>query len=286
MFIQMYEEKFIRFPEGKAKAFTLSYDDGIKADIRLLKIMKENGLKGTFNLNSRLFDRDSESWHGRMDEEATFNVFKDCNQEIALHGARHIYLDKVPLAEAVREVVDNREYLEEKYERIVRGMAYAYNGFNEDVKRVLKDLGVAYARTTKPTYSFAIPSDFLEWNPTLHHTDERLSEMTEKFLSSSPEDEAKHREGWLYYIWGHSYEFDDNGDWYKIEDLAKKLNGRKDIWFATNMEVYEYVTAYNSLAYSIDGERVYNPSAIPVWVEVRGKVYKIGAGETVAFDKA
>ena len=42
----------MRFPKGKAKALTLSYDDGVEQDIRLMDIMDKNGLKGTFNLNS------------------------------------------------------------------------------------------------------------------------------------------------------------------------------------------------------------------------------------------
>ncbi len=279
MFRQMYEEKYIRFPGGKPKAFTLSYDDGVKADLRLLSIMQKYGLKGTFNLNSRLFD--CENWHGRMDEAETFNAFNDSGQEVALHGARHIFLNKVPLPEAIREVVDNRQYLESKFGRIIRGMAYAYNGFNEDIKRVLKDLGVAYARTTKPTYSFDIPQDWLELNPTCHHSDKRLNELTDRFLNCSPRDEFKHREGWLFYVWGHSYEYDDNGNWDIIEDLGKRLCERRDVWFATNIEVYEYVTAYRNLVFSIDGERVYNPSSQSVWVEVRGKIYAVESGGTV-----
>lgn len=283
MFRQMFEEKYMRFPEGKSKAFTLSYDDGVKADLRLLEIMKQYGLKGAFNLNSKLFD--CESWHNRMDEEATFNAFNASGQEIALHGARHIFLDKVPLPEAVREVADNREYLENKFGRVVRGMAYAYNGFNADIKRVLGDLGVAYARTTKSTHSFALPDDWLELNPTCHHGDGELGSLADRFVGSSPEEEFKHREPWLFYVWGHSYEFDDNGNWKVIEGLAQKLSGRGDIWFATGIEIYDYVTAYKNLVFSIDGERAYNPSALSVYIEIRGKVYKIDGGQTVAFDR-
>lgn len=283
MFRQMYEEKYIRFPQGKSKAFTLSYDDGVKADVRLLGVMQKYGLKGTFNLNSRVFD--CENWHGKMNEEDTFNTFNDCGQEIALHGARHIFLNKVPLPEAIREIADNRQYLESKFNRVVRGMAYAYNGFNEDIKRVLKDLGVAYARTTMPTHGFEIPCDWLELNPTCHHGDKMLGELLDKFLNSSPEDEFKHREAWLFYVWGHAYEFDDRSNWEIIENLGQKLCGRQDIWFATNMEIYEYVQAYNSLVFSLDGERVYNPSARCVWIEVRDKVYAIASGATVQFDK-
>lgn len=280
----MYEEKYMRFPEGKCKALTFSYDDGVKADLRLLKIFEKYGIKGTFNLNSRLFD--CENWHGRMDEEQTYNAFCGGGQEIALHGARHIFLNKVPLPEAVREVVDNREYLEEKFGKIVRGMAYAYNGFNGDIKRVLADLGVAYARTTKSTYDFKIPTDWLELAPSCHHNEKELFPLADRFFGQSPAAEFKHREPWLFYVWGHSYEFDDDNNWEVIENLCMRANeNREEIWFATNIEIYEYVQAYDRLVFSLDGERAYNPSAVSVWLELRGMTYKIGAGQTVTFDK-
>ncbi len=43
---------FMRFPGGRKKALTLSYDDGVEQDRRLMQIMDAHGLKGTFNLNS------------------------------------------------------------------------------------------------------------------------------------------------------------------------------------------------------------------------------------------
>lgn len=284
MFRQMFEEKYMRFPDGKCKALTFSYDDGVQADMQLLNTFEKYGLKGTFNLNSKLFD--CQNWHGRMDEKTTYETFKDCGQEIALHGARHIFMDKVPLCEAVKETVDNRAYLEEKFGCIVRGSAYAYGGYNEDIKRVLKDCGVAYARTTRSTYGFGIPTDWLELNPTCHHTESELFALSDKFFGGSPLSEFKHREPWLFFVWGHAYEFDDNANWDIIENLGKRAAEHKDeIWLATNIEIYTYVQAYNRLVFSLDGERVYNPSAVAVWIELRGKTYEIGAGQTVTFDK-
>lgn len=282
-FRQMYEEKFMRFPDGKSKALTFSYDDGVKADKRLLSVFERYGLKGTFNLNSKLFD--CENWHGRMDEEETFEAFVNSGQEIALHGARHIFLNKVPLPEAIKEIADNRAYLEEKFSRIVNGMAYAYNGYNAEIKRVLKDLGVKYARTTESTRSFDMPSDWLEIKPTCHHNDQYLTKLTERFLNTCAEEQFKRREPYLFYIWGHSYEFDDNDNWEIIENLGKSVCGREDIWFATNGEICDYAAAYANLIFSMDGERAFNPSHMPVWIEIRGRVYRIGAGEEVAFDK-
>lgn len=283
MFKQMYEEKYLRFPDGKSKAVTFSYDDGVKADKRLIDIFNKHGLKGTFNLNSLLFD--CEEWHGRLDEEQTFNLFKDSGHEVALHGARHIFLDKVPLPEAINEVVQNRLYLENKFGKIVRGMAYAYKAPNSEIVELLGKLGITYARTSESSHTFALPENWLKLKPTCAHRDPLLPELLDKFLNSSPEDELKNREPWLFYIWGHSYEFDDNNNWNIIEELAKKLSGRKDIWFATNGEIYDYVKAYDNLIFSMDGETVENPAYMGVNLEIRGKIYEIGPGKTVRFDK-
>lgn len=35
--------RFLRFPGGKAKALTFSYDDGVEQDIRLIEIFRKHG---------------------------------------------------------------------------------------------------------------------------------------------------------------------------------------------------------------------------------------------------
>ncbi|MCD8040720.1 MAG: polysaccharide deacetylase family protein [Clostridia bacterium] len=284
MFIQMYKERYMRFPEGREKAVTFSYDDGVVADKRLVALFNGYGLKGTFNLNSELFDIVGE-WHGRMSEEDTFNTFKDSGQEVAMHGARHIFMSKVPLHMAVKEVADNRAYMEQKYGKIVNGMAYAYGDFNDEVVDILQELGVTYARTTKSTHGFAVPKDWLCLNPTCHHTEPCLNDLCDRFLNENPSEEIKQREPKLFYVWGHSFEFDEQDNWYIIENLAKKVSGKKEVWYATNGEIYDYVKCYESLVFSYDGERVYNPSHSDVWCEIRGKVYKIPSGATIVFDR-
>lgn len=282
MFVQLSEEKYMRFYGGKSKALTLSYDDGGEADKRLVQIFNSHGLKGTFNLNSARFD--CPEWHKRMNEADALSLFRGSGQEVAMHGNMHVFMDKVPLAEAVREAALNREYLEKNFGVIVRGMAYPYGAYNEDIKRVLRDLGVAYARTTNSTHAFTLPRDFMEWNPTCHHTEAEFKLLADKFFDCSPLDEKKHREPWLFYVWGHSFEFDENDNWEIIEEFTDRAAAKKsDVWFATNMEIFRYVSAYKSLEFSFDGEKVYNPSAISVWVEVRGKVYEIQSGSVVCF---
>jgi len=43
------------FQNGKAKAVTMSYDDGVFQDIKLIEIFSKHGIKSAFHLNGGLF---------------------------------------------------------------------------------------------------------------------------------------------------------------------------------------------------------------------------------------
>ena len=47
----MMRSVFMRYPDGKAKAVTFSYDDGVCQDKRLAELFDQYGLKATFNHN-------------------------------------------------------------------------------------------------------------------------------------------------------------------------------------------------------------------------------------------
>ncbi len=275
-------EKIMRFPQGKCKALTFSYDDGKEGDLRLAQIFEKFGLKGTFNLNKIFCGKPFEEWEG--DSNSPMQYFGKGKQEIALHGDQHLMLDKVPLSEAMLEMLKNRQYLEHICGDIVQGMAYAFGDYNQNVVDMLKMLGVNYSRTVHATHSFEMPQEWLTWHPTCHHNDDKLNELTEKFLEDTPLAQHFRRDSWLFYVWGHSYEFDRDNKWDLIENLAKKISGKSDVWYATNGEIYAYTQAYNRLVYSADGLTVYNPSAMDVWLEMRGKTYCIPAGQTVILD--
>lgn len=84
---------FMRFPGGKKKALTLSYDDGVEQDIRLIDIMKKNGLKGTFNLNSGCYAPEGTVYpagtiHRRMTKNSGYKaLFRE------RHGSRSSWTD-------------------------------------------------------------------------------------------------------------------------------------------------------------------------------------------------
>ena len=72
-----------------------------------------------------------------------------------------------------------------------------------------------------------------------------------------------------------------NNNWELLEEICEKIYDKDDIWYATNMEIYEYVNAYNSLVYSADGTIIYNPTLFELYFDIDGVEYKIGSGETL-----
>ena len=85
----------------------------------------------------------------------------------------------------------------------------------------------------------------------------------------------------LFYLWGHSNEFDNNENWEVIEKFAEYVGGREDVWYATNIEIYDYVKAYENLQTSIDKNIVHNPSFIDVWFYHNKKTYCVKGGQTL-----
>ena len=49
---------YMRFPGGKSKCVTFSYDDDRKSDIRLSDMLNKYGIKCTFNINGLNFRND------------------------------------------------------------------------------------------------------------------------------------------------------------------------------------------------------------------------------------
>lgn len=256
---------FMRFPGGKARALTLSYDDGVEQDIRLIGIMKQYGLKGTFNLNSGLYAPEGTVYpeghiHRRMTKEQAIDLYKESGMEVAVHALTHPFLEQLSVNECTWEVIADRMNLEQEYDVIVRGMAYPFGTYSDQVVNVLENCGIAYSRTVEATHRFDVPKDWMRLPSTCHHNDPKLMELAHTLV----ETEWK-RTPALFYLWGHSYEFEADNNWNVIEEFAAYIGGREDIWYATNIEVYDYVKAYERLMFSTDGKKVYNPTNMEVF---------------------
>ncbi|MNJ02619.1 hypothetical protein D3C73_1626360 [compost metagenome] len=67
-----------------------------------------------------------------------------------------------------------------------------------------------------------------------------------------------------------------------IEQFCEFAGGRDDIWYATNLEIVDYIKAYGQLKFAASCEFVYNPTALSIWLEVGGKHVEVQAGSTVS----
>ena len=73
----------MRYPGGKSKALTLSYDDGVEPDKTLVAKMVACGIRGTFNLNSGRF---------RSSDSPALEAGQRAHSVMSLKDAQALYL--------------------------------------------------------------------------------------------------------------------------------------------------------------------------------------------------
>lgn len=280
--------RFMRFPGGKTKAVTLSYDDGCDADAKLIEIINRYDMKCTFNLNCDILRNGA-----GLSTEQVKKLILGGGHEVAIHGEMHRGEGSIRPIEGIQDILRCRLELEEKYGMIIRGMAYPDNGITvftnnasyDIIKSYLCNLDIAYARTLGgDNNSFVLPADWHNWIPTAHHSNPCALDYANEFATLSVNKRYEsNRYPRLFFMWGHSYEFDRNDNWSLLEEICNILGNKEDTWYATNMEIYEYVNAYNSLIYSADASLIYNPTLLDIWMDTDGNVFCIKSGQTLKF---
>ena len=229
---------------GKMKALTFSYDDGVGQDRRLIEIFNKYGLKGTFNLNSKLLGRKENKGMvcgtfidrpTAMPEDVKY-IYE--GHEVAAHTLGHPLLTAIEDdKEVIRQVEEDRQRLSELAGYDVVGFAYPCGGQNHDdrvAKLIKENTGVKYCRTIISNYSFEPQEDLYKFKPTVYHFMEfnKMFELGEKFLEMKAETPQ------IFYVWGHAYEFDiRESDWQRMEEFCKMMSGHDDIFYGTNKEV-------------------------------------------------
>lgn len=256
------------FPGGRKKALTMSYDDGQIYDRELVSIFNEYHIKGTFHLNSGNFDKKPFVSASEIKE-----LYK--GHEVSVHTLTHPFLTQIPEEEIIKEVMEDRKNLESLVGYPVRGMSYPFGDYSEALVKMLPSLGIEYSRTVSSTHGFGLPSNFLTWNPTCHHN-ENLMEKYKRFKQTPPWEQLT-----LFYVWGHSFEFERDKNWDMIKEFCKTVAFDDSVWYATNIEIVEYMNALRNLKFSADRKIVRNVSAIDVWISVDRQPVKIKPGETV-----
>ena len=256
---------YICFPEGKHKVLTMIFDDGRLEDRRLVDIFNRYGIKGTFHVNSAIKDEK------RVPVSEYRELYK--GHEVSCHTCTHPTIARCPMEQVVSQILEDRRNLEAAVGYPVRGLSYPNGSYNEEIVKILPALGIRYSRTVEETNGFAMPEDFLKWKATCHYN-HNLIKLGDEFA-------ALHKTQYLYmmYVWGHSYEFTDHDNWEVMENFCQRMGGREDIWYASNIEIVDYMEAAGRLQFGAGGDMVYNPSAASLWIEVDGGKREVKGGE-------
>ena len=255
------------FPGGKHKALTMSYDDGRLSDRKLVELFNQYGIKGTFHLNSGLEDEE------RIPSHEWAKLYQ--GHEIACHTVLHPTIERCPVEQTALQVLEDRRNLERAAGCPVRGLSYPNGSYSREILSLLPGLGIEYSRVVGDTHQFGMPEDFLVWKATCHHNHGLLEDgkaFTELY---------KTQYLYLMAVWGHSFEFDRDGNWELMEEFCRMAGGREDTWYATNIQIVDYTKAAKNLKFTIDGDLVYNPAAQAVWISVDGEIFMVPGGETV-----
>lgn len=225
---------------GKNKAVTFSFDDGVTQDCKVIEILDKYGLKGTFNLNSSRFglhfpykDINKVVVRDVVDYDKIKDTYK--NHEIASHSLTHANFYEIDEKAITWQIEQDCDTLEKFCDYNVVGFAYPCGQVDDRIAEIIKkNTRLKYARTVVSTHNFDLQNDLIKFNPTLHICEEGKIgwELLDKFVNMKADKPQ------LFYIWGHSYEFDisDRMHWQEFEEFCKALSGKEDIFYGTNRE--------------------------------------------------
>lgn len=226
---------------GKLKAVTFSFDDGVTQDEKLIEILNAYGLKSTFNLNSaylglsgKLERNDRIVRHDKISPSRIADVYR--GHEVAVHTLSHPNLTGLDDDSIVWQVEEDRKMLESLVGYKIRCMAYPCGGVNNDdrVANVIKNRSaIEFARTITSSYGFDAFENLLRYNPSVYYIEkDELFSLGEKFIDLKPDKPQ------IFYVWGHSYEMDaEYISWKEFEQFCKMISGRDDIFYGTNSQV-------------------------------------------------
>lgn len=264
------------YPYGKAKAFNITYDDGILQDVRFVELLNKYGLKGTFNLNSQLMEQEYEWVHEtgmvvkRLSVDAALNLYD--GHEIASHTLTHPYMSDKTEEQLLWEIGEDKRRLEEVFGREVAGFGLPFHFYNEKIADCVKRCGFEYGRMSEESRGYSPWEDPYYWRCGIFHLAPELDAFIDGFFRSSEELA-------LCQIVGHSYDLDAEDLWGKMEKILRRVSEDRDVISLTHLEVVRYIRAMK-LA-QVHDNTIHNPSDVPLWFRIDGEVCCVEPGETI-----
>lgn len=226
------------------KYFTISFDDGITQDKRIIEIYNKYNFKGTFFINTGLFG-ENWTWVGQTlgmpslsHLRWTVDEFKTGiydGQDVESHTFQHPSLKDYSKNAVINQVEVDITNIYDLTGICPVGMAWP-GGDTEYTKTTMEivrdNTSAKFARATTATNGFKLPKSFLKWQPTCSITENAVLKLAEKFLEKEAESDM------LFYVWGHGYELDYYDIWDRLDQLIKMMTEAEDVICVTNAEFY------------------------------------------------
>lgn len=260
------------YPGGKAKAFNVTYDDGVVQDIPFVQLLNRYGLKGTFHLNSRLMEQGFTWVHPcglpirRLSPEQAMGLYR--GHEIASHTATHPYMEHLSDAALWDELMTDKRNLERWFGQEVQGFAVPFDFYNDRIEACVKACGFTYARISEESRSFAPQKDYYRWRSGMFHLSHDLQDFVTAFLATG-------KELAFCQIVGHSYDLDTENRWELMEDIFRAIRQADDVLPMTAIELIRYLQAMETA--QITEDAIVNPSDQDLWFRIHNTVVEVKA---------
>ena len=223
---------------------TTSWDDGCKPDLKLAELLNKYGIRATFYIAKTHRYNPLEK-----DELTTLDKL----HEVGAHTLNHVDLTKVSLLEAKEEIQGSKDYLEDTVGHEISMFCYPYGKYNQNIKEVVRASGFIGARTCEPG-GLGPPQDRYQWGITLFASNGsplmalriwwafrlwKVSALLDWENRAKLLFDLALQKGGVYHIYAHSWEFERNSEWDKLERLLKYLSNREGVRYIANGEVFQ-----------------------------------------------
>ena len=203
------------------KQFVFAIDDGTVFDKKVIDIFNKYGIRATFNLNSGLQDYVwFKDWLEvrRLRLEENKSIYD--GHEVASHSLTHPYLTSLSDEDVYREVKEDIENLRHIFCRDIESFSFPFDGYDERTINAIKSLGITHVILPAIDDSFHRPIDTFHIKATSWNIDDALNKVR-RFI----EDEQAE----LFVYLSHSYDYEYEGNYDKLEELCQIVSSNKDI---------------------------------------------------------
>lgn len=134
-----------KFPNSALpqKPIILTFDDGYDDNYQAYKLLKKNGMLGTFYIISNYIDR---AGHLTLEQVTEMS---ESGMEIGSHTMNHPDLSNISEEKLSSEIIESKARLEEIVKKPVESFCYPAGKYNLDVVKMVENAGYKTATTTK-----------------------------------------------------------------------------------------------------------------------------------------